>query len=496
MSSAPSNPEPGGQGAAGGSDQALQRSSGAQGPSTGVADLEALIRRLGEVGGVPIMLTPALPRVIDTGDRLSKRKPVTVAFPPCSDVLLALIRTTDVPAGSKDDVTRYFDEYFKFGHHHVIIEGDLRPHLDRALLDCLPGDVILASHPAGQIRQAGTGEAWPADCCFCSPCLTLDGNRNKLPPLLPNQQTDTGATTVAEPHIRRLFLGDMVFFFFWEKMGLFQILGAILDAYASNGRLPISNGSVDVGGPTDLRDDVVALVLEAMVRQTKMGMSSTVRDRGCSYRTALGWVSDAARKLGLDTQVNTGFNTQFHKFIGLTHGYYRNKEMAVAIRGSVAPAPPPSVATLITIRDTLDVLKKQFEAFDYGRNYYNTLAGIVWTISAMSVIRELRTTLGVPPAFNDPYEYIPAAYDLLVLKKPVTGGDANRYLLHKQCAVSARDILLDMEVVDHSADKPGGELELWLTQIESKVEAYRTAYRTLTGTDLGATGTPVIEQQA
>jgi hypothetical protein len=41
-------------------------------------------------------------------------------------------------------------------------------------------------------------------------------------------------------------------------------------------------------------------------------------------------------------------------------------------------------------------------------------------------------------------------------------------------------------------------LDRWLTQIETRVEAYRTAYRTLTGTDLGGTpppGTPAIEQQ-
>ncbi len=41
-----------------------------------------------------------------------------------------------------------------------------------------------------------------------------------------------------------------------------------------------------------IRDDITALVLEVMVRQMKMGMSSTVRDRSCLYRTVLGWVSD------------------------------------------------------------------------------------------------------------------------------------------------------------------------------------------------------------
>ena len=82
------------------------------------------------------------------------------------------------------------------------------------------------------------------------------------------------------------------------------------------------------------------------------------------------------------------------------------------------------------------------------------------------------------------------------MKRPVTHGDANRYLIHRECARSGRDILLDMEVIDHKARGAGGELEQWVTQIESKVEAYRTAYRNMTGVDIGASSTPAIEQQA
>jgi hypothetical protein len=113
----------------------------------------------------------------------------------------------------------------------------------------------------------------------------------------------------------------------------------------------------------------------------------------------------------------------------------------------------------------------------------------------MSVIRELRATLGIPPAYGDPHEFIPAAYDLLVLKRPVTAGNTNRYIMHRELARNGRDILLDIEVINH-LDKSGqGELESWLTQIEAKIEAYRTAYRSLTGVDLGQPGTPNIEQQ-
>lgn len=464
---------------------------GAAGSAASNATIADLIRQLSRAGGVPITLTPAPPPVIDTGDLLSRKKAVTVAFPPCSEELLALIKTTGVAETDKDDLTKYFDEYFKFGQQHVIIEGNLYEQLDSALLDCLEGGAIFVAKKAKAASAVANYGGWPSECCLCAPCLTLDGNRNALPPLQPNQSTTTGSPPVI-PSIKRLFIGDLVWLFYFERMGIFQILGAMLDAYASNGRLPISNGSIDPG----IRDDIAALVLEVMVRQTKMGMSSTVRDRGGSFQTSLGWVSELGRKLKLDTNINTGFNTLFHRFIYNALEFYKDKRLAVAIRGTAAPVAPPSVATLITVSDTLDVLKNRFEAFDYGRNYYNTLSGIVWAIAGMAVIRELRTTLGIPPAYNDPHEYIPAAYDLLVLKRPVTSGETNRYLVHKECARNGRDILLDIQVINHQDKNLGGTLENWLTQIEAKVEAYRTAYRALTGVDLGASANPAIEQQA
>lgn len=457
-------------------DNAALRQSGAGGASAASSgtDFTELIRRLSEAGGVPIKVTHALPDRIDTAALLSDKKPVTVAFPPCAEELLALIKTTGIEPADKDEITKYFDEYFRFGQQHVIIDhDDLPQEIDSALFNC---DFVYRSGGS----SGGNGAVWPSECCFCSPCITLDGNRNALTAPPPD-----------DIHIRRLFIGDLFGLFYYDRMGIYQILGAILDAYANNGRLPISNGSLDTG----VNDDIIAVILEAMVRQTKMGMSSTVRDRASSYQTALGWVPDIARKFKLDTQVNTGFNTLFHKFIFNALEFYKDKRLAFAIQGTAAGVARPSVATLTTISDTIEVLKKRFEAFDYGRNYYNTLSGIVWMIAGMSVIRELRTTLGIPPAYNEPHEFIPAAYDLLVLKRPVTSGETNRYIVHRECARNGRDILLDLEVINHQDKNKDGELELWLDQIESKIEAYRTAYRSLTGVDLGASANSLVEQQ-
>ena len=442
-----------------------------------------------------VVFQQAPTRSIDTGTLLSRRTRVTVAFPPCTNELLGLVRTSDA-----DEVSRIFREYFKYSRHQTLgqyytqpddprkepppireLADELSTAVDPGLLRCA-GDI--------EIRQQISG-GWPTDCCLCSPCVTLDGNRNRLssvpagsqifPPFPPGGPH--------EPHIRRLFLGDVLWLFYFDRMGVFQILGAVLDAFASTGRLPISNGSIDLS----VKDDIVALVLEVMVRQTKMGMSSSVRDRGSAFRTCLGWVSESARKLNLDTFVNTELTKHFNALMYSTLAFFKDRSLAVAIRGSVASA-PPSVATLITIGDTIDVLKKRFEPFSYGRNYYNTLSGIVWVVAAISVIRDLRATLGIAPAYGDAHEFIPAAYDLLVMKRPVTYGEMNRYDLHRICAENGRDILMDLEVINHQDRVPGGELESWLIQIEPKVEAYRTAYRTLTGVDLATTPAPTTEQ--
>jgi hypothetical protein len=492
------NPKQGGQGQYG--DEKMQVSSSNAAHKVAAekeSEIANLIRNLARLGGIPMTLNLVTAPRIDTADRLQKKPRVTVAFPPCSDELLSVVKFKN----RIDDITVSFDEYFKFRQHVVIgqsqssLSDPAREFSFQELLDVVDDDLLKCasdsdiSTPPVVLASAANPPltAWPSDCCFCVPCVTLDGNRNAF---VPSPTPDPIPTPTHR--IRRLFVGDLIWLFYFERMGIFQIIGALLDSYAYKGQFPISNGSLDAS----IDDDLKAIVLEAMVRQTKMGMSSTVRDRTSAYRTCLGWTTEPGRKLGMDTVVGSGFNTLFHKFIYNALEFYKDKRLAVAIRGTAAPVAPPSVATLISVSDTIDILKRRFEAFDYGRNYYNTLAGIVWILSSMSIIRELRTTLGIPEAFGDPHEYIPAAYDLLVLKRSATQGDVNRYLLHKECAERGRDILLDLEVINHKLNEPGQELENWLTQIEAKVEAYRTAYKSLTNVDIGASPNPVIEQQA
>jgi hypothetical protein len=277
-----------------------------------------------------------------------------------------------------------------------------------------------------------------------------------------------------------------------ERMGILRISGAILDEYATKGNKPISSG-IDKGGQSlsyAKLNDVYAIILETKTRLMKMGLGSFVRDRNSSYIRCLGWSSDNGSKMNIPAQPNKKFSHYFHLFIYHALQYYRDKRLAVAIQSQLQPG-RPSVSTKITLRDTIESLKKSFDAFDYGRNYFNTLNGIVWVISALGLIRGLRTVLGIPIEYNEPYEYIPAMHEMF------TGEQAgqishNRYLAHRDCATNARYILLSIEILDYNKTGVGEELEQWLDHIEDKVEGYRTAYEALTGTDLAASGQPTL----
>lgn len=379
---------------------------------------------------------------------------VPAPFPPCADVMLSRDRKSD------EEIDEFFREYFKVGHHEIFpnpLPAEVEIHKLK-FLDCLGG-------------RGGKAAGFPPEACFPGSCITLGGVRGTF-----------GAT------YSRVFIGDLVWLFYFERMGVFKMLGAVLDDFVTKGKYPFPN------------DDLNAIILEAMVRQTKTGLSSTVRDRDASYRRSLGWTSDVGRKLGSSAKSNTGFNNHFHKFLNLALTWYNDRRLAQAIQSTNTMR--KSVATLIAISKTLKDLKHAFDEFKYGRNYTHTLSGIVWTVSGLTLIRDLRSTLGIAPSLTQPADYIPAAYDVLVKGVATGTTDQSHYSQHIECATNGRDILIDLEFLDVTKTKDGpnpGEREdltVWLDVVEDKIERYRTAYQGLTGVDLGAPGTPTIEQQA
>src|SRR5436190_4390195 len=121
----------------------IEQSSMTAGGSGPAADFAEIIRRIDLLGGIPISLRLTEQDAIDTGLLLSNFGRVTVAFPPCSAEMLALIRIKG--NANKDDIDGYFEEYFKFGGKHPIISSSALGELDENLSKCSDPDVTVFS---------------------------------------------------------------------------------------------------------------------------------------------------------------------------------------------------------------------------------------------------------------------------------------------------------------------------------------------------------------
>ncbi len=365
-----------------------------------------------------------------------------VPFPPCADVLLSTIHPPEAET-ARDFAAMFFD-YFQFGNPSPLLQAGEAKLLNASL----------------------AGKGWPPQWCLPQPNISLNGFRHIY--------------LADERPFKRLLTGDLIWLFYMERMGIFKILGAILDDYASGGKYPVPSDSLN------------GLVLESMTRQVKMGTSSGVKDRDGTYRRCLGWTSESGRKIGSAASINADFSVHFHKFIQLALEYFKDLRLAETIRGDLATS-RASVATLTSIKDTLVLLKQSLDPFGYGRNDTNTLSGIVWAISAFGLLGRLVRHLGIPVNFNDPDKFVPAAYELLVLNRAPTAAESRRYTSHIDAAQYGRRILLDIEAFDvHDTSR----IQTWLAIAENSIEGYRTAYRTLTGNDLGLAGQAVVEQAA
>ena len=167
----------------------------------------------------------------DCGGLSSDSPPVTVAFPPCSDVLLALIN-------------RQIDAK---GRHHQVLRTVLHASADH--------EIVFA--PAEQLDSTQVLDPG----LLSVPVLRPTSERRRFTPrlapaLVPaallrdaQRQPPPGRATRHCSDIKRLFLGDLLWLFFFERMGIFKILGVILDDFATRGGFPISNGSLDATEP-------------------------------------------------------------------------------------------------------------------------------------------------------------------------------------------------------------------------------------------------------
>jgi hypothetical protein len=375
-------------------------------------------------------------------------------MPECADFFLSQISTNPY-----DEVNILFKEFFTRGYHDPLLGLTDSNEEKKKILDA----ILCRSKSTGSsdpIIYSVAKEGGRLGCCLPCSCLTLKGDRRIKKIQNPPPKS-----------IIRLLQPDLVWLFFVERMGTFKMLGALLDDYATNGRYPIRS------------DRFVTHILEMMIRHVKMGNSSSIRDRASTYARCLGWgVPNQTFKVDTSKVLNnSAFNTLFHEVMVHSLAYFQQKRLAEAIQTAVVT--PPSLATVIAIRDTISLLQDAMDAFLYGRNYYNTLNGIVWAIATVEVVRRLRDTIGIPIGFDRLDQIIPAAYNILVEKKSINLTEPNRFKLHMQCANDARDILIDIagNAIDFTNE---ADLKTWLNVIEPRVEGYRAAYLDLTGIDL------------
>jgi hypothetical protein len=272
-----------------------------------------------------------------------------------------------------------------------------------------------------------------------------------------------------------LTVGSLIWLYYYERMGIFKILGALLDDYNYKGKYTISGNREDKNG----NSNTYSILMDMISSMHREGICSNLHDRICTYQRVLGVTID--NQLGYDSTKNSGFMQTFNKLIDYQLEYYKTKQLAQAIQAQsiTSPVQPrSSVATQTSIRDTINVLKQQFEPMQYGRNQINTFLGIGMVHATICLVNMLKTEIGIPDQYEKPEEFIPAAYDILIAKRSVTLNESNRYIIYDNCASYGYRLLTDLETIDLnqvSVIATGSSLDLWLNDIEGMVEGYKNA---------------------
>lgn len=272
--------------------------------------------------------------------------------------------------------------------------------------------------------------------------------------------------------INSLTVGAVIWLYYYERMGIFKILGALMDDYNYKGTYPISarvENNVFSNAYTDLMENISLLY--------RLGISSNLRDRVCTYQRVLGVTIE--NNLNIDSEKNEGFMKTFNKLIDYKLEFYKAKQLAQAIQNTGATV-RSSVATQTSIRDTIMVMKQHLEAMEYGRNMINTFAGIATVYMTICLVRLIKDEIGIPRQYETPEEFIPAAYDLLVLKRTAMPAAINRFTIYDNCASYGYRLLTDIQLADVNQFRTSAlnsPLDLWLNDVEGIVEGYNNAYK-------------------
>lgn len=277
-----------------------------------------------------------------------------------------------------------------------------------------------------------------------------------------------------ELSVKGLTVGSVLWLYYYERMGIFKILGALMDDYNYRGKFPISGK----------RDLSYQPLMDSICTLYRLGIGSNIRDRICVYQRVLG-VSIESQS-DIQSERNDPFMKLFNKLLNHMLDFYKAKQLAQAIQsagtGPLTDNVRSSVATQTSIRDTMQVLQQQFEKLEYGRNQINTMLGISLVYSTICLLKLLKSEIGIPAQYDSPEEYIPAAYDILVLKRQPTFSENNRYTIYDNCASYGYRLLTDIQLANMQnfrVSATNSALDIWLNDVEGWVEGYVNAYKSI-----------------
>lgn len=277
----------------------------------------------------------------------------------------------------------------------------------------------------------------------------------------------------------KLNFGTVLWLYNYDRMGIFDILKVLMNDYNYIGKLPISAKSENTTSENTLRYSELMDTISTLYR---LGIGSNTLDRKSLYQRVLGVTIPTDNGSNLTSEKNENFMKNFNKVVGLMIDFYRDKQLAQAIRDTSSNTIRSSVATQTAIRDTILVLQKNFEVFDYGRNRINTFLSIATVYATICLVRMLKDEIGVPRQYDQPHEFISAAYDILVAKRPVTSSEVNRFTIYDNCASYGYRLLTDIELIEPAELTTvaiGSTLDAWLNDIEGVVEGYNNAYKSV-----------------
>jgi hypothetical protein len=264
--------------------------------------------------------------------------------------------------------------------------------------------------------------------------------------------------------LNQLGMGAVIWLYYYERMGIFKILGALLDDYNYKGKYTLKI------------KEPYAVLMEHVSLLFRKGEATTSRDRCGLFEKTIG--ATIENNFGMVVTKNESFMKTFDEILkqALEHYSYRRLDNAI---GSATGAARSSVATLTTIKDSLENLKSQFQPFYYGRNAINTFLGIVTVYATLCLVRLMKSDIGISNQYEKPQDFIPAAYDILVMGKPAVITDSNRFITYDNCASYGYRLLTDFELINTTLFNPSSNvddpLNLWINSIEPLVEGYKKA---------------------